>query len=370
MLIMLSVVGLLVAGGVVLSTRMPGPPQLVGSVPTAKPDTSASPAIVTVPRPVASGETQTGEAVPTAPIPTGETPSSVTFVGTTTDRAAVRVNLTGVDEAAVRDRLAQVEGVLRVATVTLSPTTLGGIDVVIAQVDPDEFRPFTPDATANYEPLWDRIEAGDVAVTHEFGTAHEVPLGSMLSTDLQLPTGEPLGLRVGAFATNGTPPLAQAIVLAGRLPGSGTRVLLVALDPAASPTATVELLAADGIDAEAIPDPRLPRDDVVIPVGGITPDNVWDHLALCESSGDWQINTGNGYYGGVQFLPESWAAVGGRDLPHQHTREEQIYRASLLWQIQGWEAWPQCARKLGLIVDPPPEPTATPAQPVSTEPPS
>ena len=169
---------------------------------------------------------------------------------------------------------------------------------------------------------------------------------------------------MGALATNGTPPVADAIVLAGTLPDEGVHRLLVGLEPTASPTATVELLTAAGFDAEEIPDPRIPRSDTVIPVGGITPENVWDHLAMCESSGDWHINTGNGYYGGVQFLPESWAAVGGIGLPHEHPREEQIYRATLLWQIQGWEAWPQCARKLGLIIDPPPEPSATPAEAV------
>ena len=74
----------------------------------------------------------------------------------------------------------------------------------------------------------------------------------------------------------------------------------------------------------------------------------WDRLAVCESGGNWSINTGNGFYGGVQFSARSWAAVGGGGLPHQATRAEQIYRAERLLDIQGWGAWPACSRKLGL----------------------
>lgn len=76
--------------------------------------------------------------------------------------------------------------------------------------------------------------------------------------------------------------------------------------------------------------------------------SVWDRLAQCEAGGDWSINTGNGYYGGLQFHPTSWRAVGGTGLPHHHSREEQIYRGQKLQALQGWGAWPGCARQLGL----------------------
>jgi hypothetical protein len=76
--------------------------------------------------------------------------------------------------------------------------------------------------------------------------------------------------------------------------------------------------------------------------------SVWDALAQCESGGNWSINTGNGYYGGLQFSASSWAAVGGSGLPHQHSREEQIKRAEILQSQQGWGAWPSCSAKLGL----------------------
>src|SRR5690606_1941791 len=75
---------------------------------------------------------------------------------------------------------------------------------------------------------------------------------------------------------------------------------------------------------------------------------IWDQLAQCESGGNWSINTGNGYYGGLQFTPGSWQAVGGTGLPSNASRSEQNARASELQKIRGWGAWPACASKLGL----------------------
>lgn len=66
-------------------------------------------------------------------------------------------------------------------------------------------------------------------------------------------------------------------------------------------------------------------------------------IAQCESGGRWHINTGNGFYGGLQFTLTSWRAVGGTGYPHWATPLEQKYRAVLLSRIQGWGAWPVCA---------------------------
>lgn len=74
----------------------------------------------------------------------------------------------------------------------------------------------------------------------------------------------------------------------------------------------------------------------------------WDRLAACESGGNWAIDTGNGFYGGLQFTMSSWAAVGGSGSPSQASREEQIARATILQSRQGWGAWPACSAKLGL----------------------
>jgi LysM repeat protein len=76
--------------------------------------------------------------------------------------------------------------------------------------------------------------------------------------------------------------------------------------------------------------------------------SVWDSLAACESGGNWAINTGNGFYGGLQFTLSSWQAVGGSGYPNQASREEQIMRGQMLQARGGWGNWPACSAKLGL----------------------
>jgi LysM repeat protein len=80
------------------------------------------------------------------------------------------------------------------------------------------------------------------------------------------------------------------------------------------------------------------------PAGG----GVWDRLAQCESGGNWGINTGNGYSGGLQFSPGTWAANGGSGSAHNASRAEQIRVAERVRASQGWGAWPACSAKLGL----------------------
>jgi LysM repeat protein len=79
-------------------------------------------------------------------------------------------------------------------------------------------------------------------------------------------------------------------------------------------------------------------------VGG----SVWDRLAQCESGGNWSINTGNGYSGGLQFAPGTWRANGGTGSAHNASRAEQIRVAERVLASQGWGAWPACSSKLGL----------------------
>jgi uncharacterized protein YukE len=76
--------------------------------------------------------------------------------------------------------------------------------------------------------------------------------------------------------------------------------------------------------------------------------SVWDRLAECESGGDWGIATGNGYYGGLQFDANTWAAYGGSGYAHQASREQQIAVAERVLAAQGWAAWPACSAQLGL----------------------
>ncbi len=78
---------------------------------------------------------------------------------------------------------------------------------------------------------------------------------------------------------------------------------------------------------------------------------VWDRVARCESGGNWKINTGNGYYGGLQFSRRTWRGFGGAKYASQAnraTKGEQIAIARRTLATQGPGAWPTCGRKAGL----------------------
>lgn len=79
---------------------------------------------------------------------------------------------------------------------------------------------------------------------------------------------------------------------------------------------------------------------------------IWDRLAQCESGGNWHINTGNGYSGGLQIHPGTWNSNGGQryaPVAYQASREQQITVGESIQATQGWNAWPACSRQLGLI---------------------
>lgn len=73
----------------------------------------------------------------------------------------------------------------------------------------------------------------------------------------------------------------------------------------------------------------------------------WDAIAQCESGGNWSINTGNGYYGGLQFSMSTWQSNGGSGNPANASREEQIRVANNVLQSQGIGAWPTCGKRAG-----------------------
>src|SRR4051794_41940833 len=78
--------------------------------------------------------------------------------------------------------------------------------------------------------------------------------------------------------------------------------------------------------------------------------STWDRLARCESGGRWHINTGNGYYGGLQISAGTWRAYGGRrvaSLPHPATKKQQIRGGERVKAGQGWRAWAACSRQGG-----------------------
>jgi len=79
--------------------------------------------------------------------------------------------------------------------------------------------------------------------------------------------------------------------------------------------------------------------------------SVWDRVAQCESGGNWSINTGNGYYGGLQFSHSTWRAYGGGAYANNAngaSKAEQITIARKTLKSQGPNAWPVCGRKAGL----------------------
>lgn len=78
------------------------------------------------------------------------------------------------------------------------------------------------------------------------------------------------------------------------------------------------------------------------------PRAAWEKIAQCESGGDWNINTGNGYHGGLQFALATWHGHGGKGRPENASKDEQIRIAERVLATQGWGAWPVCSRKAGL----------------------
>jgi uncharacterized protein YabE (DUF348 family) len=118
--------------------------------------------------------------------------------------------------------------------------------------------------------------------------------------------------------------------------------------------AKVELVLADGKVRERR---VISRSSVRPPItevkkrGTKDPDTVdggvWDRIAKCESGGNWSINTGNGYYGGLQFSAATWRSVGGPGLPHQQSKATQIKYAEILQARSGWGQW-SCAAKVGV----------------------
>lgn len=106
--------------------------------------------------------------------------------------------------------------------------------------------------------------------------------------------------------------------------------------------------------------------------------DTWDRLAQCESGRRWDANTGNGYYGGLQFSSGTWRAYGGTafaEQAHRATRAEQIRVAERLLADRGWGPWPSCATKLRLTAadalgTPFPATPGTPTAPTTSTPPT
>ena len=112
---------------------------------------------------------------------------------------------------------------------------------------------------------------------------------------------------------------------------------------------------------------------VTAPAAGAATTATWDRLARCESGGNWHINTGNGYYGGLQFSYSTWLSNGGGKYASRADRAskaQQIAIAERLLHARGWAPWPACSRRLGLdhsdAVGSPTAAAGSKAKPVST----
>ncbi|WP_433732448.1 transglycosylase family protein [Nocardia sp. CA-129566] len=104
------------------------------------------------------------------------------------------------------------------------------------------------------------------------------------------------------------------------------------------------------------------------------PTHNWDGVAQCESGGNWGINTGNGYYGGLQFSQSTWAANGGAGSANHASKEEQIRVAENVLSTQGAGAWPVCGQYLRAgesepspaVIEPEPAPAVVAPAPSSS----
>ena len=116
----------------------------------------------------------------------------------------------------------------------------------------------------------------------------------------------------------------------------------------AKPSRTAPLLAAGGLAAAvAVADATVAATSAS--AGGSVAQ--FERLAQCESGGNWSINTGNGYYGGLQFNLATWRGLGLGGYPHQASKSQQIAAGQKLHSQRGWQPWPACSRKLGLRGD-------------------
>lgn len=138
---------------------------------------------------------------------------------------------------------------------------------------------------------------------------------------------------------------------------AATLLTLIAAHPASASSDSVEAVAAEagvdpvdlaGASATTRMEPRTYMETVGELSKPVTPLGVWDRLAGCESRGNWATNTGNGFYGGLQFDMQTWRAYGGVGLPSQASRAIQIAVAEQVRGARGYQPWPVCSRVVGL----------------------
>ena len=182
-----------------------------------------------------------------------------------------------------------------------------------------------------------------LALVSVSGIALLAPLAARSASTLSVPAAEGLLARRAPMADAQRGSALSARSADGATVQSGSESLVRGSLPAPAAVAMEPTLVALATPAPAAPAPR--------PAVTFDGDTVWDALAKCESGGNWAINTGNGYYGGLQFSLGTWQGYGGSAYaayPHEATREEQIAVAERLRAARGYQPWPACRIKLGL----------------------
>ena len=155
----------------------------------------------------------------------------------------------------------------------------------------------------------------------------------------------------------------RTLIVAAALTAAGcsSQTLPEPTPPQAITYTTPDVPAAEAAIAEALANlpttttaPPGPKARMTTPPAST--DERWEMLAQCESGGNWQTNTGNGYGGGLQFAHtgrwSTWRAFGGEQYaphPWEATREQQIAVAENVLASSGWRAWPGCSRRFGWL---------------------
>ncbi len=128
----------------------------------------------------------------------------------------------------------------------------------------------------------------------------------------------------------------------------GIQVMKFIPTPTDTPTPTPTLTPTPTMTPTPTPTPIPTDTPTPVPTADPTNDAVWDRLAECESHRNWADDTGNNYFGGLQFNQSAWESVGGVGKPSNASREEQIAKGKLLQLRRGWSPWGGCSKKLGL----------------------
>jgi uncharacterized protein YabE (DUF348 family) len=184
--------------------------------------------------------------------------------------------------------------------------------------------------------------AGDETITVQRVTVETETVKADLDFSVTEKKDSDLEKGTQKVATEGKPGSVERVVESVYIDGKlheqnvlSEKVLTAAVD---------EVVLIGTMEPEPEPEPDPPADS-----GDNVDGGVWDALAECESGGNWSINTGNGYYGGLQFSLGTWQAFGGSGYPHENSKAEQIRIAEKVRDARGgYGDWPACASKLGL----------------------